>query len=499
MEQPTGHEPSTAWIETDIDKRRLKRNNALRAPLSTVTCSSSSFSSNIRKGSITYAALEGKHLEGAGHSVSLHDGFLILKQSLTSGEKEVTPLLSNYHAALKEADIVGIGSYVSNLTIADGVAKLLTEEATPTSLFANMKYYFFSSFGSIDGQTFNYLATFLHNKNGAAKYLGSVGQRDPENHLPLPCHEEGLMKFQPQELKKVYNFGKTLIARLNSGYPSYMHEIVTTTRHPADTKPGAGLGTIKIDADKCIKCYKCVTVCPYNALAKPEEGAAVKIPVWDADLCYGCGRCFNYCPVRAIRFPKPIPSILGVLSGAVPRTALAIPLVLVGCLGLYPVMRRKLCVIDEFSGNSNSFVLSEEMSDSVSVELKSSPVHFVGYTQYVLVQHEAASRRLFARCIQSSTKSRPFPVTRLIAARSNSRNSHFGSCCLFCSCVVTRHHNLSLLIDNRLSCGHIAVMDDLLDIRPFRPSMKKRASQTVFNSLPQASSHPLNRRDLTMP
>ncbi|KAK2962013.1 hypothetical protein BLNAU_3069 [Blattamonas nauphoetae] len=306
-----------------------------------------------------------KHLEGAGHSVSLHDGFLILKQSLTSGEKEVTPLLSNYHAALKEADIVGIGSYVSNLTIADGVAKLLTEEATPTSLFANMKYYFsFSSFGSIDGQTFNYLATFLHNKNGAAKYLGSVGQRDPENHLPLLPPRGRIDEVPASELKKVYNFGKTLIARLNSGYPSYMHEIVTTTRHPADTKPGAGLGTIKIDADKCIKCYKCVTVCPYNALAKPEEGAAVKIPVWDADLCYGCGRCFNYCPVRAIEFPKvrseqkeqyfwgrsdpklitqPIPSILGVLSGAVPRTALAIPLVLVGCLGLYPVMRRKLC------------------------------------------------------------------------------------------------------------------------------------------------------------
>ncbi|KAK2948153.1 hypothetical protein BLNAU_16953 [Blattamonas nauphoetae] len=67
-----------------------------------------------------------KHLEGAGHSVSLHDGFLILKQYLAAGEKEVTPLLSNYHGALKEADIVGIRSYVSWLTIADGVAKLLT-------------------------------------------------------------------------------------------------------------------------------------------------------------------------------------------------------------------------------------------------------------------------------------------------------------------------------------------------------------------------------------
>ncbi|KAK2962021.1 hypothetical protein BLNAU_3077 [Blattamonas nauphoetae] len=304
-----------------------------------------------------------KHLEEAGHSVSLHDGFLILKQYLTSGEKEVTPLLSNYHAALKEADIVGIGSYVSFFTIADGAAKLLTEQTTPSSLFANMKYYFsFSSFGKISGQTIHYLATYLHNKNGAAKYLGSVDQHDPENAIQLQPPRGRIDEVPASELKKVDDFGKDLVARLSGDALPPMHKIVEKTSHSADAKPGARLGTIKIDSEKCIKCYKCVTLCPYNALAKPEEGAAVKIPVWDADLCYGCGRCFNYCPVRAIEFPKvrseqkeqyfwgrsdpklitqPIPSRLGVMSRAVPRTALVIPLVLVGCLGLYLVTRRK--------------------------------------------------------------------------------------------------------------------------------------------------------------
>ncbi|KAK2962008.1 hypothetical protein BLNAU_3064 [Blattamonas nauphoetae] len=296
-----------------------------------------------------------KHLEGAGHSVSLHDGFLILKQSLTSGEKEVTPLLSNYHAALKEAYIVGIGSYVSFGTIADGVAKLLTEDATPTSLFASMKYYFsFSSFGDMGGEAINYLSTYLHNKNGAAKYLGSVCQHDPENHLPLLPPRGRIDEVPASELKKVNNFGKTLIARLNSGYPSYMHEIVTTTHHSANAKPGAGLGPIKIDSEKCIKCFECVTVCPYNALSKPEEGAAVKIPVWDGSSCYGCSRCFNLCPVRAIEFPKvrsekkeqyfwgrsdpelvrkPIPCFLLLRSRAFTKTELAIGIVIYVSIG----------------------------------------------------------------------------------------------------------------------------------------------------------------------
>ncbi|KAK2962005.1 hypothetical protein BLNAU_3061 [Blattamonas nauphoetae] len=304
-----------------------------------------------------------KHLESANHAVSLHDGFAILKQYMASGEKEVTPLLSKYHDTLRDADVVGIGSYVSYFTIADGAAKLLTEQATPTTLFASMKYYFsFSSFGSFEGQTRDYLATYLHNKNGDAKFLGSVAQHDPENYLPLQSSRGLLDGMRDSELKKVDDFGKDLVARLSGDALPPMHKIVEKTSHSADAKPHAPFGTIKIDSEKCIKCYKCVTVCPYNALAKPEEGAAVKIPVWDADLCYGCGRCFNYCPVRAIEFPKvkseekeqyywgrhdeklkviSPPHSLVVLSRMVPIKKVVIPLALVACVGIFFVTRKK--------------------------------------------------------------------------------------------------------------------------------------------------------------
>ncbi|KAK2948152.1 hypothetical protein BLNAU_16952 [Blattamonas nauphoetae] len=226
-----------------------------------------------------------------------------------------------------------------------------------------MKFYFsFSSFGNMGGQAINYLATYLHNKNGAAKYLGSVGQHDPESHLPRQPPRGRIDEVPTKELKKVDDFGKDLVARLNGGELPPMHKIVTKTRHSADAKPGAGLGPIKIDSEKCTSCLECVTVCPYNALSKPEDGAAVKIPVWDASSCYGCSRCFNSCPVRAIEFPKvrsekkeqyfwgrsdpklvrqPIPGSLGIMSRTFTKTQLVIPLVLVGCLGLYLVTRRK--------------------------------------------------------------------------------------------------------------------------------------------------------------
>ncbi|KAK2948148.1 hypothetical protein BLNAU_16948 [Blattamonas nauphoetae] len=299
-----------------------------------------------------------KHLEGAGHSVSLHDGFSILKEYLAAGEKEVTPLLSNYRGALKEADIVGIGSYVFLSTIPKGVETILTKETTPTSLFAKMKYYFsFSSFGHSSGEVTYYLATYLHKKNEFAKYLGSVSQRDPVNDIPRQPPRGRIDEVPTKELKKVDDFGKDLVARLNGGKLPPMHKILTTRHYPADAKPGDYLGPIKIDSEKCTSCLECVTVCPYNALAKPEEGAAVKIPVWDGSSCYGCSRCFNLCPVRAIEFPKvrsekkeqyfwgrsdpelvrqPIPCFPILMCRAVTKTDIVILLILIVCLQLIP-------------------------------------------------------------------------------------------------------------------------------------------------------------------
>ncbi|KAK2960977.1 hypothetical protein BLNAU_4064 [Blattamonas nauphoetae] len=244
-------------------------------------------------------------LESANHSVVLHDGFAILKQYTANGTSTHTPLLVQYHNDLRDADVVGLGCYVSKRTIPSGTAKLFTEKATPSALFANMKLYFsFASFGSFQVTPCEYLATYLFQRNEQAKYLGSIEFMDPENHIPLQAPRGSIDAVRDSELKKLEDFGVNLCERLNGESLPSMHQIVTETIHPADETPKAPLGPLQINPEKCVHCYRCVDQCPYNALHLPEPGSTVKLPVHHVDECYGCSRCFNLCPVRAIEFPS---------------------------------------------------------------------------------------------------------------------------------------------------------------------------------------------------
>ena len=69
---------------------------------------------------------------------------------------------------------------------------------------------------------------------------------------------------------------------------------------------------ILIDQDKCIKCGKCKSVCPYDAIAKKERPCKKACGVnaitsdklgrayIDADKCVSCGMCMVSCPFGAI-------------------------------------------------------------------------------------------------------------------------------------------------------------------------------------------------------
>ena len=71
-------------------------------------------------------------------------------------------------------------------------------------------------------------------------------------------------------------------------------------------------GKSYIDQEKCIKCGKCKSVCPYDAISKKERPCSMACGVGaigtdqygrakiDADKCVSCGQCMVSCPFGAI-------------------------------------------------------------------------------------------------------------------------------------------------------------------------------------------------------
>jgi len=57
----------------------------------------------------------------------------------------------------------------------------------------------------------------------------------------------------------------------------------------------------RVDAEKCVKCWRCVAECPVGAIEATEEG----LPRWKVDgSCTMCFRCYHHCIGDAIEYGK---------------------------------------------------------------------------------------------------------------------------------------------------------------------------------------------------
>ncbi len=76
------------------------------------------------------------------------------------------------------------------------------------------------------------------------------------------------------------------------------------------TKPSEIKSVVYTNKAKCRDCYRCVRVCPVNAI-KMENGQAMVIP----ENCISCGTCIPECPQNAKTYIKNTDEVLDFLSG----------------------------------------------------------------------------------------------------------------------------------------------------------------------------------------
>lgn len=62
-------------------------------------------------------------------------------------------------------------------------------------------------------------------------------------------------------------------------------------------------GVVRIDHDKCIRCFTCMLVCPYGAISKGDGGVVQKCELCLENTC-GAPACVSGCPNNALIYEE---------------------------------------------------------------------------------------------------------------------------------------------------------------------------------------------------
>jgi len=77
------------------------------------------------------------------------------------------------------------------------------------------------------------------------------------------------------------------------------------------------VSTIKIEAEKCIGCDICMSVCPHSVIELKARKAVVR----DRDACMECGACMINCPVGAVEVRAGVGCAQAIFRGMIQGTS----------------------------------------------------------------------------------------------------------------------------------------------------------------------------------
>ncbi len=184
--------------------------------------------------------------------------------------------------------------------------------------------FLFNTYGAFSGKTLGLLDRWT----GKARFRAVASQslHTPENYPPMIVRGRGFPDApNGKELAAFDRF----IASLDALAKDHRAGRPLRRRRPRQglfrvlpalprTQSRRSMGAKSVDAELCIECGVCRTVCPYGAIDLAPK------PVFDQAKCYGCWACYNHCPTKAIytkklrgvgHYPKPNEAPVAKLGG----------------------------------------------------------------------------------------------------------------------------------------------------------------------------------------
>lgn len=73
----------------------------------------------------------------------------------------------------------------------------------------------------------------------------------------------------------------------------------------------AGVVSLRLEAERCTGCGRCLEVCPRGVFVRSDG----KVAVTDPDLCLECGACAANCPEEALSVTAGVGCAVAVLNG----------------------------------------------------------------------------------------------------------------------------------------------------------------------------------------